>query len=444
MKKAVLLVILLTLSMARSSAQAVLDLRGAADTVAAANRLDFNLEFLTQGELRQGALSAKGSDTDERHFALGRTRLKLSYERKNLEMKFVAQNTAVWGMESNMNIKLYEGWAKLKVPCGLFAQLGRQVLSYDDERIIGPNDWATLANSHDVLRLGFEGYGHKAHAVFAYNQNSDVMEGGSSYYADGSQLYTAMQLLWYHYDVPRFPLGASILFMNIGMQSGEKNKDDHIEWQQLLGGYLRYAPKFGSFEASYYHQFSKNEYGLIMDGWMTAAKAQVNASKYLGFTAGYDYLSGDEYFPVPDAPRPIGMIQHKIIQGFSPVYGSHVKFYGAMDFLYVSAYMSTFTPGLQNTYFGISSNPFKGFHAELTYHYMATATKLQGLDMTLGHELELDLSYQISKDISLSSGLSFMKGSDTMKRLKRSSEKGQLLWGWVALVINPHLFTLKW
>ena len=444
MKKAFLSILLTTLAVTMVSAQAIVNVPAATDTTQADNRLDVGVQLLTQGEIRQGGLTKGGSSEDEVHFIVGRTRFNIGYQRKSLETKLVLQNTAVWGMDKSMDVKLYEAWAKLKAPCGLFMQVGRQVLSYDDERIIGPNDWATVSNSHDVLRLGYEGYGHKAHAVLAYNQNADAPDGGGTFYDNNTQ-YKALQLLWYHYDLPRLPLGASVLFMNIGMQGGAKDKNEHIEWQQLLGGYLSFTPPFGSLEASYYHQFSKNESGIIMDGWMAAVKAQAQPWKFLGFTAGFDYLSGDEYFPVPASPgQPLVATRHHVNQGFSPVYGSHVKFYGAMDFFYVSAYLNTFTPGLQNTYFGVNANPFKSLNLGLTYHYMATATKLSGLGMTLGHELEFSFSYQFAKDIQLSGGLSFMKGSDTMERLKLSTEKGQLLWGWLTLVIDPKLFTLKW
>lgn len=445
MKRVILFFMLTTLPMEWAGAQAIVTINKASDSVQTKNQVDVGLQLLTQGEIRHGGITREGDNEEEVRFVVGRTRLNLGYQRKRLETKVVIQNTAVWGMEKNMDMKLYEAWAKLNAPFNLFMQVGRQVLSYDDERIIGPNDWATLANSHDVLRLGYEGHGHKAHAVLAYNQNSGAPDGDGAYYSDGAQLYKSMQLLWYHYDVPRVPLGASILFMNIGTQSGQKNVNEHMEWQRLLGGYLRYAPKYGSFEASYYHQFGKNQYGIILDGWMAAVKAQAKPSKYIGFTAGYDYLSGDEKFPIPtSSSMPFIATHHRVIRGFSPMYGSHVKFYGAMDFFYVSTYLNTFTPGLQNTYFGINSNPFRTLNAGVTYHYMATATKLEELGMTLGHELELNLSYQFSQDIALNAGFSFMKGSDTMKRLKLSTNKGQLLWGWLTLVVNPKLFTLKW
>ena len=102
-------------------------------------------------------------------------------------------------------LNLYEGWVKMTAKNGLFAQVGRIALSYDDERIIGTNDFAMAAQSHDVLRVGYEGYGHKVHAILGYNQNAENVYKGT-YYAGGSQAYKTMQTVWYHYDVPKFPL----------------------------------------------------------------------------------------------------------------------------------------------------------------------------------------------------------------------------------------------
>ena len=187
------------------------------------------------GELRDGGLiEPKGSGfmgtepeegVDHAAFVMGRTRLTINYKRPGLEAKVAGQNSGVWGSAGNQAFNLYETWVRLSAPQGWFAQIGRQALSYDDERIIGPNDWAMASRSHDVLRMGYEGHGHKAHVILAYNQNAVNVAGGS-YYEGGSQPYKTMHTVWYHYDVPRVPLGASLLFMNIGMQAGEKGEDE--------------------------------------------------------------------------------------------------------------------------------------------------------------------------------------------------------------------------
>ncbi|MBQ6291919.1 MAG: hypothetical protein IJK76_06885 [Bacteroidales bacterium] len=136
----------------------------------------------------------------------------------------------------------------------------------------------------------------------------------------------------------------------------------------------------------------------------------------------------------------VGVIKHDKIRGFNSIYGSHHKFYGAMDFFYVSTYYRGFTPGLQKLYFGATWTPSEAFSLDASYHYLATATKLQNADRPLGHELECSAAYNIRKEAKISIGGSYMRGTDTMKVLKRSSDKGQLRWVWVMLTVTPEAF----
>lgn len=411
-----------------------------------ANELTIGLEFLTHGEVCRGGLPKQKDEAkvvdDKANFLLGRTRLAVGYQRKGLEARAVIQNTAIWGMKNNMDLALYEGWVKMTLKNGLFAQVGRMVLSYDDERIIGPDDWAMASMSHDVLRLGYEGHGHRVHGILAYNQNKDNTKSGT-FYDDGAQPYKTMQTLWYHYELPKYPLGASLLFMNIGLQAGTEQENPHTEYQQLLGAYIKWSPKIMTVEGSYYRQFGRNEYCAKVDAWMASLKATVTPSRYYSIEAGYDHLSGDDYMAVPQ-PGMIGLPRHEVFKGFAPLYGSHHDFYGVMDYFYKSAYLNGFTPGLQNAFVGGYFNPTSKLTIHAAYHYMAVATKLQGLDKTLGHDIELEASYQFTKDISLSLGYTYMIGTETMNRLKQGAEDKHVRWGWFSLSISPRLFTFKW
>ena len=419
------------------------------------NEFSIDLQFLGRGESRYGGLPAveveeteegellDGDKVPRSNFVLSRTRLPINFKRDWLEARVTPQHSGVWGQAGKGAFNLHETWVKMTARQGLFAQVGRVALSYDDERIIGSDDWAMASSSHDILRLGYEGHGHKAHIILAYNQNADVMNSGGSIYENGAQPYKTMQVAWYHYDLPRVPLGASLLFMNIGMQSTLDDDNDRTWFQHLLGSYLSFRPKRWTAEASYYHQFGKTEEGIKLDAWMASAKVTYKPSDHYGFTAGYDYLSGDKYFAVPTGHN-LGMIHHDVIKGFSTVYGSHHKFYGAMDFFYVSAYLNGFTPGLQNAYLGAMWSPMKQLVLNTSYHYLAIATNLDGMKKTLGHEVELQASYAFTRDVRLALGASFMKGSETMERLKRSTNKNDLRWGWITLSVNPRIFTTKW
>ena len=421
------------------------------------NQFSVDLQFLGRGEARYGGLPAVPLIEDEDYeiidpdkvprsnFLLSRTRLPINFKRDWLEVRVTPQHSGVWGQAGKGAFNLHETWAKLTSHNGMFAQLGRVALSYDDERIIGTDDWAMTPPSHDVLRLGYEGHGHKAHIILAYNQNAEVVNSGCSYYSNGAQPYKTLQAAWYHYDFPRFPLGASLMFMNIGMQNDTVDFGgvQKTWFQHLLGTYLLFHPEHWIAEASYYHQFGRNEDGIKIDAWMASGKLSFKPADNYSFTVGYDFMSGDRYFAVPTGHN-LGMVHHDVIKGFSSVYGSHHKFYGAMDFFYVSAYRDGFTPGLQNAYIGATYSPLKNLIFNASYHYLATATELDELKSTLGHEVELQVSYAFSNDVRLMVGASYMKGSETMELLKRSTKKNDMRWGWLSLSVNPRIFTTKW
>ena len=427
------------------------------------NKLTLGLNFLAHGEICAGGLPKPSVQQDVQRpeesfsaFLLGRTRISLGYERKWLEAKAVIQNLALWGMKSNMSLNLYEGWVKMKAKCGLFTQLGRIALSYDDERIIGTNDFATASLSHDVALVGYEGHGHKLHGIFAFNQNIDNLYAGT-YYVNGSQHYKTMQTAWYHYDFPKIPLGASLLFMNVGLQAGEykvvKNKmvedktnPPHVEYQQMYGTYVNFHPKYLTLEGSYYRQSGQvlvaDMHTSTIKAWMASGKATVKPTDRYGFELGYDYLSGDDFVPVTYGGT-MGLPLHSVEGGFTPLYGSRTKFYGIMDYFYESAYTNGFTPGLQNAYVSVIGEPVPKLRGRIAYHYMAVATSLNNLSSTLGHSMEINARYDFSKDVSLSAGYTLMVGTETMNRLKHGTGSKQAHWAWFSLIVSPTIFTTR-
>jgi hypothetical protein len=238
--------------------------------------------------------------------------------------------------------------------------------------------------------------------------------------------------------------------MNVGLQAGEPGKVDNSPstvYQQMYGGYVNYHPKFMTLEGAYYRQGGKFVDPLMksagkIEAWMASAKATITPSDYYGFTLGYDYLSGDDYVPVPK-PGQTGTVLHDVARGFTPLYGSRAKFYGIMDYFYEEAYINGFTPGLQNAFVGAFGRPVANFDCSATYHYLAVTTQLTNLNSTLGHSIDLQASYRFTKDISLTAGYTMMFGTETMDRLKQGNSSKTARWGWFSLVISPSLFTTK-
>lgn len=405
------------------------------------NQFNVKLDMLTRGELRYGGFNESDNAQDDlAHFIIGRYRLTTDYSRSWLQVRLSLQQSGTWGMGGG-SFSLNEGWAMVKSRKGLFAKIGRQVLAYDDERIIGSNDWAMTAPTHDVLKLGYEGNQHKVHLLFAYNQNPENM-GGFTFFSGGNQPYKSMQTLWYHYATPNSIFGASLLFMNIGMQ-GERNNVPKTFFQQLAGTYITLKPKYITAEGSFYYQFGKEEHGIPLDAFMGSVKLTAKPRDSYAIYAGYDYLSGDAYFAVPPEGA-LGMVFHDKVRGFNPIYGSHHEFYGAMDFFYMSTWVGGFTPGLQNVYLGSTFTPVKNLNFNLAGHYYAMATKLPNVKQFLGLAAELSANYAFTKFISAELGYSYMYGSETMKFLKRVSGNQQLHWAYLMLVINPDIFSTTW
>lgn len=230
--------------------------------------------------------------------------------------------------------------------------------------------------------------------------------------------------------------------------------NDAKRFAPLCAGFVTFShealPAF-----AYYHQLgttvidkdpdpeTHDFHGIDLDAWMASIKAQYRFSKQLEVQTGYDYLSGDDYIYV----RPKGMMGtalHKTINYFKPVYGSNHKFYGMMDFFFLQAFSDSFSPGLQNLYAGVSYSPLKPLNLKATYHYLATTTDLAGTSKTLGHDIEFEASYQVLKDARISLGFSYMKGTETMERLKRTEKGNDLKWAWCSLTVSPRIISKKW
>ena len=410
------------------------------------NEFSIDAKINIRGEIRVGGFNLEDEDENERRaqFIMGQSRINLGYKRSDwFEMKLSPQFSGVWG-QAGGNLSLAEGWLSMKHnKTGLFAKIGRQVLEYDDERILGYDDWTMTAPTHDVLKFGFEGYGHKVHALLAYNQNSANISAGTSYYAGGIQPYKTMQTLWYHYTTPKSIFEISLLGMNIGMQSQRADNPDTMFYQQLVGTYMVLKPSIVRLEGAFYYQMGKEEHGIPLNAYMGSAKLKVTPNDFYSLFVGYDYLSGDKYFAVP-AEGNLGMVFHDVIRGFCPIFGSHHEFYGAMDFFYVDSYVGGFTPGLQNLYTGGSVSPVKGLNINAAYHFFAIATNLEHLKKPLGHEIEVSLNYTFAKFVKVGAGYSYMRGTETMETLQRVSDKRQLHWGWVMLSVTPTIFTYAW
>ena len=141
---------------------------------------------------------------------------------------------------------------------------------------------------------------------------------------------------------------------------------------------------------------------------------------------GYDYRSGNDGEGDKD-------------KAFDQLFGTHHKFYGFMDY-----FLRTVPLGLQDIQAGITAKVSKKTNLLLNYHYFSTAQKAANDEKGLGHEIDLQVTTTLMKNVTLMAGYSTMFGTETMDIVKGGNHKSWQDWAWVTLNINPRIFSTKW
>lgn len=396
------------------------------------NQFTIDAQIRTRGEYRNGVLNPRPEGESPTFFINDRARLSLGYERNRLQMKLSAQHVGVWGqdpqIDKNGRFILHEAWARLGFSKGLFAQVGRQPLVYDDERLLGGLDWNVAGRFHDALKLGYESEKNKLHLILAFNQNNEDKSYGGTYYAPGAQPYKTMQTVWYNGHWAK-NFTASLLFMNTGFETGTE-EDGKTSYMQTMGTYLVYTPGDWTFNGSAYYQSGKNKGDKSVSAYMFSLKAGYQIDPKWNVSIGTDYLSGD-----PDSKK---------VTTFDPLYGTHHKFYGGMDYFYASAY----NKGLWDKILSAEFKPTKELGISLNYHHFSTTYDVKLADgdegRSLGSEIDIQVDYVVMKDVKLTAGYSTMLGTKYMDMVKGGSHKSWQDWGWLTLNINPRILFTKW
>ena len=237
-----------------------------------------------------------------------------------------------------------------------------------------------------------------------------------------------MQTLWYHYDFASVPVKLSVLAMNLGQEGGDaETRKSDTQYMQTMGTYVQFTPASWSLSGSFYYQTGKNVSARKVSAFMGSVRASYSINDSWTVNVETDYLSGSKK-------------SDGTYRAFNPLYGTHHKFYGAMDYFYASDFVNGYAPGLSDTQIGVGYKVSSSVSMGLNYHYFATGVKLESLNRTLGSELDYQLDWKIMKDVSLSVGYSLMRGTSTMDVVKGGNHKSWQDWGWVSLNVNPTLF----
>ncbi len=387
-------------------------------------------EFRPRTEYRHGFGSIIPDAADAGFGISTRIRLNAGYQVDAYKFYVSFQDVMVWGEnrqilpnDQNNSFAVFQAWAEINLGEGFSTKLGRQVISYDDQRIMGGLDWAQQGRNHDAALIKYKKGKFIADFGLAFNQDYSHPTGfistGTGYNTTGFFSYKTMQYLYLKQAWNNF--AGSLLLLNNGFQKFDTNDNpDGVNSIQTLGTHLNYKKNKFGIAANAFLQLGDNIDGAYLLGLDLTYKA----SDKINLGAGLEIISGNDS-ATPDT------------EAFFPLYGTNHKFNGFMDYFYVGNHANSI--GLFDIHASANFKLNSSSSLLVKVLNFSGEQDLPSGEKSLGTELDLVFS-KAFKNYALKLGYSHMFASDGMYELKGVTETAasdMQNWGWAMLVIKP-------
>lgn len=404
--------------------------------------LKINFDLRTRAELDNGARTLINEGKSAEATVLSRARFGLDYYYKNLEVYFSAQDVRTWGETNstaakNQTFILNEAWAKYHFSEKIGVKIGRQILSYDNERLIGTLDWAMQGRSFDALKGIFQlNQNSKIEAVVTYN-NDDNDANDLPYteiytISEAGEITKSLQIIHYQFT-KKEKFQFSAIAMNNVLQNLNGNHYDMLTMGINVKKYFENIEFFGSA----YYQTGKNTIAQSKSAYQFSINSDFKILPKFNFILGTEWLSGRNFDTQTN--------QNK---SFSPMYGTNHLYNGFMDYFYSgTSHFNSF--GLNDYYIKSNFKFNQNSNLQTNIHGFTSNEKLGYNDLGekyssyLGTELDFVFTQKVGKIITANLGHSFMFARNSMNYLKNNTDpKSIQTWTWIAFKIAPN-FKLK-
>lgn len=416
--------------------QLVLIILGYLISAPAWSQLILDGQFRPRSEYRHG-FGNLITETQDPGFATStRARFNVNYTSETYQVYLSLQDIMVWGenrqilpFDQNNSFAIFEAWAKLKLSDGWSTKLGRQVLSYDDQRILGGLDWAQQGRNHDAALISHRKGTFQFDAALAFNQDFNDPTGfqsiGNTYNTTGFFSYKTMQSLYLKKQWEK--LGLSMLALNTGFQNFDgTGNGEGISNLQTLGSHLTYKNGNFSAAANTFIQRGERQGKLDVSGaYLLGLELNYKTSEKVVLGIGLEQISGNN-----------ANTQDKT-EAFFPLYGTNHKYNGLMDYFYVGNHVNSV--GLVDLHLNASLNLGKQSNLMLSLLNFNGAQALPSGEKALGTELDLVYSKKF-KEYDLNLGYSQLFAANGMYELKgvsKSAAAGSQNWIWTMLSVRP-------
>lgn len=371
-----------------------------------------------------------------------RSRLSAYYQTGIYSFGFSIQDVMIWGdediysstgvMGSKASIDINEAWLGIKpYQKGLF-KIGRQYWAYEDERLLSQRGWNQSEIKYDAVL--FQHSEAKLKLDVGLSWNNDIDRNLNNEYPAGKM--KSMNFVYVRKDFNEW-LHATVMALASGFTASDSVPD--INWQGTYAGYLGVKKGGLTALASGFYQNGKSRKGVSTNAYMFALSGDYLIKEKFSVGAGIDYLSGHD--------QKIGDSAYlEKAHAFDILYGIRHRFYGHLD-LFNNLPKSTNDGGLVDVFIRFKWIPVKSTTIGADLHFFSLQTNVAMteyltpvyLDKGLGQELDLNVSWDISKIFNVKGGYSFYLVSESMEYLQKieSGTSRFPTWIWVMITAKP-------
>lgn len=334
------------------------------------------------------------------------SRIRLGAEANPFEkvtVKLTMQDSRTFGEEASTvsnqrNMDLYEGYVKIdslfQLP--LSVKLGRMVLAYGSERIVGGIGWSNVGRAFDglVVRHECEKISVDFLAMNVKDSNSapaSVNAAGTAYkYDNGIALYGFYSTLKF---IENFPFDFYVLHE----RNQNYSKPDTIDYGfTTIGGLIKGKMDALSYDVEAAYQLGSNK-GANVSAYTAAAMVgyAMQGSMLSSISAHADIISGTSS-------------TGKDFNTFTANYATGHRYYGYMDY-FINFPVQTFNRGLMDLYLraGITWND--NAKTQITAHSFTTmenhSTAAPHNKKDLGQEVDIVTNYKYNKVLGFECGV---------------------------------------
>ena len=392
-------------------------------------------EVRPRTEFRNGFKTPTADENEPAFFTEQRSRLYLDYREEKYQFKLALQDVRIWGEQpqifkhDNGNTFLSEAWGRYFFRSDFSVKLGRQIISYDNQRFLGGLEWAQQGRRHDALLLIYEDQKKKTklHLAIAMNSDDDVAEpaylqspSASFYSVRGS--YKNLMYGWFNQEFANGSI--SLLALNAQFQN---LLDSTTFSKQTFGTNVNYGLGKLVLASDFYYQR-----GSLPGGDLSAVLAGLNLTyktKITPLKLGFEYISGQND----------GETDGKL-HAFSPDFGTNHAHNGFMDYFFVGPANGNI--GVTDIYLKTKFVLGKGSLVVNFHEFLTGSKQLDDVGTKLSSPMafEIDMVYgrQLAPNVTLNLGYSFLSASETMLALRPGNQKANS-WAWMMVTFKPTL-----